>query len=61
MIWLLHYEISSLEALNQYLEAQNIKNVNELPKQISHVEKSFLFMINPQQHEHYRDTMMFID
>ena len=61
MIWLLHYEVSSLEALNQYLEAQNIKNVNELPKQISHVEKSFLFMINPQQHEHYRDTMMFID
>ena len=60
-IWPLHYEVSSLKALNQYLEAQKIKNVNELPKWISRVEESFLFMINPQQHKHCRDAMTFID
>jgi hypothetical protein len=60
-IWLLHYEIPSLEALNQYLEAQNIKSVNELPKQVSCVEEPSPFMINMQQNKWCRDTMTFID
>ena len=60
-IWLPHYEVSSLEALNQYLEAQNVKNTDELPKRVSRVEEFSLFMINPQQHKHCRDAMTFID
>jgi hypothetical protein len=60
-IWLPYVEVSRLEALMQYLEAQNVTSINDLPKRVSRDQELPIFAISRSDIKRCQDGLQFLD